>query len=208
MRKAALLFGLMAVSVAGCDKLPFFGGLHAPARKAGLWEQSVVADGRPALVTKICYDAATDRRMPVFGRRQRPGGGGGFTPTCSKNAESKQGDTFVADRDCTLPTGMEIASHTVVSGDFQSSYTVKTDITVSGSPDPARNGQHSTVITATYQGDCPDSIQPGQVQLPNGDVVDLASLRQGGFGGGNRPGGDMGGNAASNAAAPSNSASQ
>src|SRR5580658_827521 len=136
----ALLFGLVAVSVVGCGQL--FGGLHAPARKPGLWEQSLVADGRPPIVTKVCYDVATDRRMPVFGRRQRPagGGGGGFAPTCSKNAQSKQGDTFVADRDCTLPNGMEIASHTVVSGDFQASYTIKTDTTVSGSPDPVRNG--------------------------------------------------------------------
>jgi hypothetical protein len=216
--RQALLVGLAAISVAACGQLPF-GGVHAPPRKPGLWQQSVVFDGRPAIVTKICYDAATDRRMPVFGRRQRPGGGGGgggFAPTCSKNSESQQNGQYVADRDCTLPNGMAIASHTVVTGDFQTSYAVTTDTTVSGSPDPVRNGKHSQVMTASFQGACPDSIQPGQVQLPNGDVVDLAQLRAsaaGGFGGfgGGRPGGGAS-NAASNSApppaAPANGASQ
>lgn len=205
--KRLIVLCLAATALAGCDKLPF-GKLEAPHRKPGLWQQTLVADGRPAIVTKVCYDAATDRRMPVFGPRQRSGGGGGgFTPNCSKNDRTKQGDTYVADRDCTLPNGIQIASHSVLSGDFQSSYTARTETTISGAPDPARNGHHVSVLTATFQGDCPPDIQPGQVQLPNGDVVDLAQLRNGfgggGFGGGRQGGG---GGGASNAAPSSNSA--
>ena len=74
-----------------------------------------------------------------------------------------------------------------------------------GSPDPARDGTHKTTMTAVYKGEScdPAGLQPGQVKLPSGDVVDMAQLRGrlggGGRGGGNATGGETnaagGGNA-------------
>ena len=62
-------------------------------------------------------------------------------------------------------------------------------------------GKHSVTITWVYQGDCPPELAPGQVERPDGEVVEMASMRNGmgAFGRGGRGG-------ASNATA-SNSAS-
>jgi hypothetical protein len=62
---------------------------------------------------------------------------------------------------------------------------------------PARNGKHTITVTWVYKGECPPELQPGQVERPDGEVVEMASMR-GGFGSGR--GGPGGGNAAANAA--------
>jgi len=70
MRKV-LLVGLAAVSLGGCGQ-GLFGGVQSPHRKPGLWEQTLVSDRAPApMVSKWCFDAASDRQIPVLGRRQR-----------------------------------------------------------------------------------------------------------------------------------------
>jgi hypothetical protein len=96
--------------------------------------------------------------------------------------------------------GPSITTHEVISGDFSSKYTDVRTIDVEGATDPARNGKHTVTVTMTYQGaDCPSELAPGQVERPDGSVVDMAQLRGGGFGGGN--GGHEGAsNSASNAA--------
>ena len=189
--KKLIALGLVAVSLGGCDKLPF-GQPASPQRKPGLWEQTVQADQNPApVVTEACYDAASDKRTPIVPRPPRRAG------ACDKFAVSKDGDNYVVDRDCSFggaAGGPKMTSHAVISGDFSTKYTVVSSITVQGSSDPARNGQHKLTITAVYKGDCPADIGPGQVKLPNGDVVDMAQLRRGGggFGGGGGPGGGGG----------------
>jgi hypothetical protein len=191
-----LLVGLAAVSLGGCGQ-GLFGGVHSPHRKPGLWELTLVSDRLPApLVTKWCFDAASDREMPVLGRRQRTGGGaGGPAPAC-KFSLTKDGDNYVSDAQCSRG-GATMANHSVVSGDFDVKYTITNTATIQGAPDAARNGQHSSTTTAVYKGECPPELQPGQVEMPNGEVVEMASMR-GGFGGRGGMGG--GGNAAANSA--------
>jgi hypothetical protein len=63
-------------------------------------------------------------------------------------------------------------------------------------------------ITMTYQGaDCPSELAPGQMERPDGTVVDMAQLRGGGFGPGGG-GGGRGGNSTEggNATAPASNA--
>jgi hypothetical protein len=193
--KKVIALGLVAMSLGACDKLPF-GGPASPQRKPGLWEQTVQADQNPTpSVTEACYDAASDRRTPIVPRPPRRAG------ACSKFAVSKDGDNYVVDRDCSFggAGGPSMTSHAVISGDFSVKYTVVSSITVQGASDPARNGQHKLTITAVYKGDCPADIGPGQVKLPNGDVVDMAQLRRGGGGGGGFGGGPGGGGGAAGA---------
>jgi hypothetical protein len=133
---------------------------------------------------KLCLDEASDKRLPVLGRKPRRAG------ACEKYSVSKNGSAYVIDSVCGFG-GTKLTNHTELSGDFQTSYTSKSTISVTGASDPARNGNHTTTLTAVYKGACPPEIQPGQVQLPSGEVVDMAQLRRG-FGGGN------GGNSATN----------
>jgi len=195
--KKVIALGLIAVSLGGCDKLPFLGGPASPQRKAGLWEQTVQTDRSPTpIVSKACFDEASDRRMPVLPHAPRRAGA-----TCAKFGVSRDGDNYVVDSSCSFGPagGPSITSHAVISGDFSAHYTINSTINVQNSPDAERNGQHKTTLTAVYEGACPPEIQPGQVQLPNGDVVDMAQLRRGfgGGGGGERGGGGPGGGNAS-----------
>ncbi len=206
--KKVIALGLLAVSLGACDKLPFLGGPESPHRKAGLWEQTMQSDqSATPLVSEACFDDASDRRMPVLPHKPTPGG----HRQCDKFDVSKDGATYVIDSVCGFvgAAGMKATLHAVISGDFSSKYTVTNTITVENASDPARNGVHKSTITATYKGDCPPDIGPGQVKLPDGEVVDMAQLRNGGGGGGGGrgPGGGGDGGAASgNSAAPTNGA--
>ena len=190
MKKLALV-GITAVSLAGCGQL--FGGVESPHRKPGLWEQTLVGDRVPQpIVTKWCFDAASDRQIPVLGRRQRkPGGGGGGGPAaaCSKMSLTKSGDTYTSDSQCSFG-GATITNHSVTTGDYDSKYTTTTSIDAEGASDPARNGKHIITITWVYKGDCPAELAPGQVERPDGEVVEMAAMRNGmgGFGRGGRGG--------------------
>ena len=189
--KRVIVLGLAATALAGCDKLPF-GHLQSPQRKPGYWEQTLVADVSPTpIVTKWCFDAAADRRMPILPRPPRARASGGPNPCASFNT-SKNGDTYVVDAVCGFGA-VKIIRHAVLSGDFASHYTVASTIDVTGAQDAARNGHHVTTLTAVYKGaDCPSELQPGQMERPDGEVVDMAQLR-GGAGGPGAGGGGGGG---------------
>jgi hypothetical protein len=101
-----------------------------------------------------------------------------------KTSTAKNGDSYVTDSQCSFG-GASITNHAVVSGDYNARYTVVRTANVTNSPDPTRNGAHKITETWVYQGAaCPPEIGAGQVQLPTGDVVDMASLRGGRGGGG------------------------
>jgi uncharacterized membrane protein YgcG len=191
--KKTIALGLVALSLGACDKLPFLNGPASPQRKAGLWEQSAQSEmSATPMVSEACYDAASDRRSPILPRKPQPGG----RRQCDKFDVSKNGSDYLIDSVCGFGAAsqVKITLHAVISGDFSSKYTVTNNITVQGAPDPARNGAHKSVITATYRGDCPPDIGPGQVKLPTGEVVDMAALRNRfGGGGGGRGGGEGGG---------------
>jgi hypothetical protein len=188
--KKLIALGLVAVSLCGCDKLPFLSGPASPQRKAGLWEQTLQTDRSPTpLVSEACYDEASDRRMPVLPHKPRRAG------ACEKFTVAKDGANYVIDSICSFggAGGPKVTNHAVLSGDFNVKYTVVNAINVENSPDPTRNGAHKTTITAVYKGACPADIGPGQVKLPNGDVVDMAQLRRGLGGGAGGSGGGGGG---------------
>jgi hypothetical protein len=208
--KKAILLGLIAASVSlgACDKLF---KVQSPQRKPGYWVETIQSDRSPTpIVSKWCFDAASDRRMPVLPKGPRRAG------SCPTFKISKDGDNYVVDSVCNLgQSGMTITSHAVISGDYTSKYTIVSTVDLEGASDPTHNGKHNTTVTAVYQGaDCPSELSPGQMERPDGTVEDMAQLRGGGFtgggGGGNRGGGNStASNAtASNSTAPANSAAQ
>jgi hypothetical protein len=201
--KKAILLGLAAVTLGGCNMIPGLGGPVSPQRKAGLWEQTVTSDRSPTpIVTELCFDDASDRRMPVLPRKPRREG------ACQSWTVAKNGDAYVIDSVCGFG-GVKLTNHAELTGDFTSHYTLASTINVSGSSDPARDGQHKTTMTAVYKGESCDAagLQPGQVKLPSGEVEDMAQLRRGGLGGG--PGGgrdNNGGNSTAATNAPATNA--
>jgi hypothetical protein len=209
MRKRSALL-LATLVLAGCGQgggLPFL-GTTPPVRKPGLWQETHTSDrpGAQPLVVLLCLDADSDKRHPVIGGRHANG-----RLKCDKTSFTKASDgSYVADASCTMgDSGASITSHTTVTGDFTSGYTVISERTISGSDDPARDGTFKSTTVAVYKGDCPSSLSPGQMQLPDGTVTAIGRMPFGGGGGGGGYGGGMGGASAANAAAPaSNGAGQ
>src|SRR5262245_4846334 len=90
-----------------------------PARKPGPWEMNMSFEGRnlPAQTSQHCIDAETDKLMQSVGGSMR-------ADMCSKQDVQKVGGTIVIDSICKIGDATT-TSHAVVSGDFNSAYTVK-----------------------------------------------------------------------------------
>ncbi len=114
--------------------------LDLPARKAGLWEITMTMEGRniPMPTAQHCIDAETDKLMSSIGGDMRK-------DMCSKQDVQKVGNTFVVNSVCKIGASTT-TSQAVVSGDFNSAYTVKVTSKREGGPAmpgmPAGRQQH------------------------------------------------------------------
>lgn len=146
-----------------------------PSRKAGLWELQTGAAGAagPAGGTgfRQCIDASTDQMMQA-----RAGSGigpGGAAPQCAKRDVQKSGDTMTIDSSCTT-AGKTVNSHAVVTGSFDSAYTM----TVTSSGDGIPGGSHTMTLTAKWLGPCAADQRPGDMIMPNGMKVNILDIQK------------------------------
>jgi len=148
--------------------------LDLPARKAGLWEIKMAFEGRnlPPQVMQHCIDAETDKMMSAIG-------GNTSKDMCPKQDVQKVGDTIVVDSVCKIGPGT-ITSHGVVSGDFNSAYTVKVTSQQEGGPAlPNRpaNGTTAMTIEAKWLGACQGDQKPGDMIMAGGRKVNIRDLQ-------------------------------
>jgi hypothetical protein len=167
------LAALAPLALAACHGLG--GGIKAPPRKPGLWEQTMQSDQMPGpVVTHMCLDAATDQKVPLLGRRSKHA-------KCDKVSVTKAADgSYVSDTVCQTGDGATVTTHTVLTGDFTSHYAVSIDRTTEGSSDPDRDGEFKMSINAVYKGACPPTLLPGQMQRPDGSISEIGQGRGGG----------------------------
>src|SRR3954462_6107357 len=117
----------VAVVLLACSA-PDAGAVDLPVRKAGLWELKTVRTGSPVpdITMQHCTDESTDKEMASS-----------FSPAtkelCSKQDIQKTATGYVSDSVCTI-AGMTITSHSEISGDFNSAYTVKSTSHSQGGP--------------------------------------------------------------------------
>ena len=92
----------------------------SPVRKAGLWEMKMIRTGSPMpeMTMQHCTDETADKEMST-----------GLSPMskeiCSKQDIQKTATGYVTDSVCSV-AGMSVTSHSEITGDFNSGYTVKT----------------------------------------------------------------------------------
>ena len=166
MRKTAIAVSL----VAGCVALPVLADdFNIPARKPGEWRVEMVS-GNPRLPGltaspppknesfELCLDAASDKPMMQFGTAMAGS-------TCDVSAPTQSGGAYSFDATCTAGR-LKTKAHTVVSGDFQSAYTMKitTEILSGPSPMPMRD---VLTLNATWVGEC-KGLVPGEMVMPGG----------------------------------------
>jgi hypothetical protein len=134
-------------------------------------------------VMRQCVDAKTDQMMNAFS-------GGIGAEMCSKQEIRKVGATLVIDAECAVGP-MRSVSESVVSGDFNSNYTVRVTTKVEGLPAAAAALAGGTrTIQAKWTGACTKGQRPGDIVLPDGKTMNIFDLKKmmGGAGGQRPPG--------------------
>ena len=159
-----MMRGLLSVGVGGCALVLLTTGVMAdelPLRKPGLWEMKIAKVGSqlPALTTQQCTDPSVDKDMvntvsPIAKQ------------ICSKQSLQKTATGYVGDSVCTV-AGATITSHSEISGDFDSAYTVTTEAKTDKGPEQLRDT--TTKIEAKWLGDCKPGQKPGDIVMPGGD---------------------------------------
>jgi len=135
-----------------------------PARKAGQWELRMSFDNGaiPVQTLRQCIDAATDKLMKSdFGSTQE---------TCQKQEMSRSGAALIVDSVCTN-AGISSTTHAVITGDFDSAYTM--EITSKASGDET----HMT-IAAKWLGPCAADQRPGDMIMSNGMKINVLDMKK------------------------------
>jgi len=161
---------LLAVCLSSCllASLPASeaGAVEVPVRKAGLWEMKIVRTGSqlPEMSMQHCTDEATDRDMNT-----------GMAPAakdvCTKKDLQKTATGYVADSACTIG-GASITSHSEITGDFNSAYTVKTTAHTENGPSVVPRDS-TTTIEAKWLGACKPDQKPGDIVMPGGFKLNI-----------------------------------
>jgi Protein of unknown function (DUF3617) len=169
MRRNLIILSLIATTIpAG---LALADDISFPARKAGEWQIKMTpetAGAVPAMTMQLCLDAATDAEMMQTGLSVKK-------DICPEMNMTRDGDTIVIDAKCNLGV-MKTTSHTVISGDFQSAYTMNITSDIEGAPKgmPA----HSEMTQeATWVGECPAGMVPGDMIMPGGRKINVKTLK-------------------------------
>jgi hypothetical protein len=149
--------------------------LDLPARKPGLWELKMVFEGRnlPATEMRQCVDQATDKLMNA-------NFGGSNEEACSKQDVTNSGGAITLDSVCKFGEATT-TSHAVVSGSFDSAYTINvTSTRQSGPPMPdvAPGAATHMTIQAKWLGACAAGQKPGDVIMANGMTMNVLELQK------------------------------
>lgn len=159
-----LLLALLPAKAVGAEQLP--------VRKAGLWEIKMVRTGSPipAVTMQHCTDATVDRQMNGMGSEMAQ-------RSCSKQDIRKTATGYATDSVCNI-VGRTITSHSEVTGDFNSAYTVTTVSQTKTEGSAAGSRNTTSTIAAKWLGACKPDQKPGDVMMPDGRKVNLIDLQQ------------------------------
>jgi len=167
-RRLALIgFALLFATPAAADELP--------TRKAGLWEINMTFVARKLPVQKMrqCIDAASDKLMNNnFSNSNEQ--------KCSKQDIKKSAGTMTVDSVCNI-SGATTTSHAVVTGSFDSAYTMEVTSTREGGrpiPGVASGAATQMKLDAKWLGPCEAGQKPGDVMMANGMKINVLEMQK------------------------------
>ena len=178
---AAILLGAAALPLAACNReapkdesageTPAQKVVETPTRKPGLWKQTMTIEGVDTLQgAKLCLDAATDKKLAWWAQQGVRGG-------CPKNEVIQNPDgSWSFSSVCEMEGGIKTTTEGQAVGDFQSAYQVKAESTTVGAPIPEMNATRTVTIDATWIGECPPGMKPGDIEAPDGRRVNLIEM--------------------------------
>jgi hypothetical protein len=164
MTRQRLAFGLASCLLASLPA-PAVHAVELPVRKAGLWEMKVVKTGAvPEMTMQHCTDETTDKQMSTA-----------FSPMskeiCSKNDVQQTATGYTTDSVCSV-AGVSMTSHSDISGDFNSAYTIKSTSHREGGPAGVPRDS-TTTIEAKWLGACKPDQKPGDIVMPGGFKLNI-----------------------------------
>ena len=144
--------------------------LDMPSRKAGLWELKMDFVGRnlPGQTMKQCVDAATDKLM-------NQAYGGANKEACAKQDVSNAGGVMTIDSVCKFGPAT-VTSHAVVSGSFDSAYSVDVESSHEGGPPTPGGSKSHMKIEAKWLGACAAGQKPGDIIMANGMKMNVLEM--------------------------------
>ena len=158
--------------------------IDMPERKAGLWELKMTFEGGnlPPQTVEHCIDAETDKLMNTFG-------GGLRQQMCSQQEVKKMGGGIIVSSTCDMG-GVKMTSVGVITGDFDSAYTVKVTSKRQGGVASPKAGPAETKmqLDAKWISACKADQKPGDMIMPGGVKVNIHDLKNMPMPGGPRPG--------------------
>jgi hypothetical protein len=162
---ASVLLASLPAAIARADELPL--------RKPGLWEMKMARVGSPLpeMTLQHCTDETTDKQMSTA-----------FEPMskemCSRRDIVKTATGYASDTVCSVG-GVSMTSHSDISGDFNSAFTVKSTSHSEGGPS-ALPRDVNTTVEAKWLGPCKPDQKPGDIVMPGGfklNVRDAEKLK-------------------------------
>jgi Protein of unknown function (DUF3617) len=124
----------------------------------------------PPQTMQHCTDAATDKMMRDMGSSLAAG-------MCQTRDIRRVGGTYVVDATCHIGP-MTLHSHSVISGDFGSAYTIRVTSKAEGGPPAARGMMGGTMVTqARWVGACKAGQKPGDIIMANGRTMNVRDLK-------------------------------
>jgi len=137
---------------------------ETPKRKSGLWEitrTSTYTEEQPRRI-QFCIDQATDDPLRQLAEGMRG-------EVCTTSRLFHDGDKLVVDATCKLRASTS-QTHAVISGQFDSAYTVESKSTYSPPLAGAATG-HAQLV-AKWTGPCAPGQHPGDEIMGDGATVD------------------------------------
>ncbi len=126
----------------------------------------------PDMTMQHCTDETTDKQMsnalsPVS------------KDACSRNDIQKTATGYVTDSVCTFG-GMSMTTHSDITGDFNSAYTVKATSNSSGGPAGTPSNPTATTMTieAKWLGACKPDQKPGDIMMPGGIKMNVKDMEK------------------------------
>ncbi|MBX3484973.1 DUF3617 family protein [Phenylobacterium sp.] len=144
------------------------GPVTPPKRKPGLWLQKVSSAGTTQ-ETKLCLDEATEAKMTVWGQAVGQ-------EICSRNTITPAVGGWKIDSECDFGDAGKNVSTGMISGDFNTRYTLKMTTTTTGAKMAQVNGAHEMEMSGEWQGACPADMKPGDMMLPGGMKMNINQI--------------------------------
>jgi hypothetical protein len=145
--------------------------IEFPERKAGQWEIKMVPEtpgAMPETTVQACLDAESDKQMMQAGFSMSKS-------MCSRQEITREGDDYIIDSTCQIGP-MSTTSHIVMSGDFQSAYTVKMTSEVTGAPMAVPGAGNMTQEARWISAECTDGMAPGDMLMPGGMKINVNEM--------------------------------